>query len=401
MEPANMLSGHSPPINTRAPTWAVGLLGGVLLWSLATDLHELWETSYDGSVMWWLLATRTVLDHVALALAGIYPYAAAAVIWCAVPLALATGQVGMTALSLPGVTVAVLALCRPKFVAAHSAVAIGWVIAHAVMGPADASWIILIILIPAIVIGLLVRFFLIRTAGERERLRVATETMSQVRDQERAALSRELHDAVASGLALISMETTSVEESTNPDELRGALTTVQRVSRDTSAELRLLVRTLREPASQATPSTSPLADDLADGSLAAVTHHLVGALTDRSYQTTTNLIGLDDIATADLLPTVLHTYLRIVQEAVTNIIKHAPPQANCQVWARAAGPTLRFTITNDLPAPGSSTPHTPTGVGLSGIQERAVLTSGFVFYGPQNGQWIVDAALPLRPTDVV
>lgn len=395
MDSPALISGRSLPIPTRAPAWAVGVLAGVLLWSLISDLHGFWVTRYDGSRLWWLLAGKTVLDHAALALAGRFPYPAAVLVWCALPVTVATGYVGMTTLSLPGVTVAVLAVCRVRFAAIHAVIAAGWVVAHGIAGPAGSSWTVLLFLIPAVAIGLLIRYFLVRAAGERERLRVATQSLTRVRDQERAELSRELHDAVASGLALISMETTSVEDSTDPDELRSALATVRQVSRDTSAELRLLVRTLREPAS---PDTLAV-DGFAGSDLAAVTHHLTGPLTDRGYPVSVTLTGLAAVATDDLLPAALHTYRRIVQESVTNIIKHTPPGTSCRFAAEATGTTLHLRIGNDLPA-GHATPPPGSGIGLRGVQERAALTSGSVSYGPRGDEWVVEARLPLRPHDL-
>ena len=390
-------------IEARAPAWAVGLLGGVLLWSLVTDLQVHWTVRFDGSVLWWLLTLKTVLDHGALAFAGVRPYAAAIIIWCALPITIATDQLGMTVLSLPGVTVAVLALCRRGFAVAHGAIALSWAVAHAIVAvEALVAWTIGIFLLPAAVVGLVIRYFLIRAAGERERIRITTEAMTRVREQERLELSRELHDAVASGLALISMETTSVEESDDLDELRGALTTVQQVSRATSAELRMLVRTLREPAGEAEALASPLVDEHADASLASVTDQAIRLLSDRGYPVTTDIKGLHQIPATGLLQPVWHTYLRIVQESVTNVIKHAPPHAACRVSAHATRSMLRFSIANELPPAGSSSvsPHDSGSMGLKGIQERAALTSGVVSYGRQGNEWIVEAALPLRPSDL-
>lgn len=388
-------------IEARAPTWAVGLLGGVLLWSLVTDLQIHWMARFDGSVLWWLLALKTVLDHGALALAGVRPYAAAMVIWCALPITAATGQLGMTVLSVPGVTAAVLALCHRGFAVTHGMIALGWAAVHA-LAAADAlvGWTIGIFLLPATVVGLVIRFFLFRAAGERERVRIATESMARVRDQERVALSRELHDAISSGLALISIETASVDESDDLDELHSALATVQQVTRATSAELRMLVRTLREPVNEAAAPSSPLVGCASGDSLASVTDQITQVLPNRGYPVTTDTEGLSDIATEGLLQPVLHTYVRIVQESVTNIIKHAPPQAACRIWARATSTTLRFTIANELPpyAPNSATSPDSGRMGLKGIQERATLTSGVVSYGNHGNEWVVEATLPLRPS---
>ena len=394
MAPTPRRTGRAPEITARAPAWAVALLGGVLLWSLGTDLRSVFETSGGWSWGLLLLVVKVILDHGSLVLVGVRPYAAAIAIWIVLPITVISGHIGTTVLSVPGVTAGVLALCRPRSAALHLAICGAWVVVHAASGTDPMTgWTLVLFLVPAITGGLVTRWFLTRIAGERERSRRATALATRVREQERLELSRELHDVVASGLALISLETSSVEDSEDPAELRQALATVQQTSRAAAAELRLLVRTLREPPGES--SGSPLAEFRRAGTLAEVTREVVQALIEHGFEVELDLRAFDGIRAEELQPSVLHSYLRILQEATTNVIKHAPPGAACSVAGAIREGQLSIRIANRLDEP---TPAGSDGVGLKGIEERAALTAGTVSYGEEQGRWLVAASLPLRPS---
>lgn len=379
------------------PTWAVGLLSGVLLWSLVSDLISTLGASTAWSAPLAVVALTMIMGHVAIAIAGLWPHAAAVLIWCVLPITIASGYIGITGIAVAVSTVAVVALCRRRWMAAHLVIVFAAVLGQSLRnGDTLTLWVNLLFLLPAAAVGGVVRYFLLRAAGERERVRLATETAEQVREQERLALSRELHDAVSSGLALISMETASVEDSDDAEELRGALEMVQQVARETSAELRLLVRTLRDPA--AVTMAVPTSKELDGQTLASVTARLTTTLEERGFKVTMDLEGLGDTPSSRLGPTVLHTYLRIAQESVTNVIKHSPQGAACLVKAAVEGDTLNFALVSDLPPNGVPAVRVGAdsgGIGLQSIRERVTMTAGSVSYGQRGGQWVVEASLPM------
>ena len=101
-----------------------------------------------------------------------------------------------------------------------------------------------------------------------------------------------------------------------------------------------------------------------------------------------------DLATADHLPAALGlSAYRIVQEALTNVLKHAGPVATT-VRVHADPDVVRLDVTSVLP---TSLPdqRSADGRGLLGMRERAALHGGHVECGPEGGSWGVHAVLPV------
>ena len=90
---------------------------------------------------------------------------------------------------------------------------------------------------------------------------------------------------------------------------------------------------------------------------------------------------------------------RIVQEALTNVIKHADG-APSRVVLRWSDTALELDILDDGPAGGGDEPDAPAGRGLTGMRERAAMYGGTLdaHPGPDRG-YEVRAHLPLEPTD--
>ena len=91
------------------------------------------------------------------------------------------------------------------------------------------------------------------------------------------------------------------------------------------------------------------------------------------------------------------TAARILQEAVTNIIKYAPRGADCRIEVTAADHELHLRVTNPLPRTGTKTRggELSSGLGLRGITERVSLLGGHAESGPEGGQWVLDVCLPV------
>lgn len=384
-------------IQARAPIWVVALLAGVLAFSLSSDLRGLWQESAGFS---WLVALRSlqlVADHLSLVLVGRYPRAAAVTIWVALPIAVGTDHVGLTMLSVALVTAGVLALCTRAWVIAHAGVTAAWIVAQFVVGGELTGWTLVFTVVPGAAVGLILRYFLTKVARDRERARVSAETLARVHGEERRELSRELHDAVASELAVISMEAASVKASSDVLQLSESLSVIEDASRAASAELRLLVENLRDTSESLRPEAPPFTDP--DPALAQTIESAAKALADRGFEVDTEIAGLGDLHSPALSPSTRHSYRRIIQEATTNIIKHAPPGAQCSLVAAAEAGMLRIRVANEL---GDGQPCSPAAtvgaVGLAGINERAALTGGRASFGRQGSEWVVDAILPLGLT---
>lgn len=86
------------------------------------------------------------------------------------------------------------------------------------------------------------------------------------------------------------------------------------------------------------------------------------------------------------------TLVRVVQEALTNVMKHAPRGARVSVSVRRADGAWEARVASPLPT-HATRGH---GYGLTGMAERAELAGGSITAGPQGDQWIVALSVPTR-----
>jgi signal transduction histidine kinase len=215
---------------------------------------------------------------------------------------------------------------------------------------------------------------------QRSRLAAATE---------RTRVAREMHDIVGHSLSVIITlaDGGSYATDLSPERGKEALDRIGDTGRQALAELRRALGVLRDQGD--TPDLSPQPgirdiDQLCDGIRAAgptVSYHSAGD-TDR----------LD-------LGVQLTAY-RVVQEALTNTLKHAGTLTHVDLALRSDGTTLRILVRDSGP-PGTGRPRRSTmeeGHGLVGMRERAALYNGTVAAGPApDGGWSVEVTLDLAP----
>ncbi|MER7412551.1 sensor histidine kinase [Streptomyces cacaoi] len=246
-----------------------------------------------------------------------------------------------------------------------------------------------------------------REAAAAERLRaeqtalLAEMDRKQAINAERARMARELHDVVANHLSAIAIHSTAALSLPGPappgDPTRDALGVIRENSVQGLAEMRRLIGLLRDSERRDEPATAPSLDGL-DALLeraraAGGGHHF--ALEDRR-------------APAEPLPAPVQlAAYRVVQEAVTNALKHAAAGTVTVLLDRCRERrVLEVRITSPLPRPAPGTgdaaaPRAPgAGAGLIGMRERVELLGGELAAGPADGPdgarcWAVHAVLPL------
>ncbi|MEU9054967.1 histidine kinase [Streptomyces sp. NPDC048384] len=255
------------------------------------------------------------------------------------------------------------------------ALLIGVVVGVVAYGPAATGWI--------------VRNH--RDAAEAARLRaeqtalLAEMDRAQAVTSERSRMARELHDMVANHLSAIAIHSTAALSLDDPKTSRDALTVIRENSVEGLAEMRRLIGILRDSSGDTEPVAAPTLDGL--DALAE------GARTN----------GLDVHLAADPgtvpTPVELAAY-RIVQESLTNALKHAGPGRVTVSLARRDG-SLTVTVTS--PYGDRDGPRAPgSGAGLVGMRERVALLDGTFEAGPEDSPdgkvWAVRAALPVTDT---
>ncbi|MGW4063121.1 sensor histidine kinase [Amycolatopsis sp. NPDC004747] len=214
----------------------------------------------------------------------------------------------------------------------------------------------------------------IRQAREHERELDAQAILAAERNQ----LAREMHDVVSHQVSLIAVQAGAMGVSTRDPDLKAAAENVRRLSVDTLDELRHMVNLLRASGSPATglapqPTLSDL-DRLIDGS--GIECRLAG----------TAPSGIDTA--------VQRTIYRTVQEALTNVRKHAPGSTATIEFAQE-DTDLTVTVANTAPT-RPTLPLPSARHGLVGLQERAALLGGTVRAGPRpDGGYRLQLRLPL------
>ncbi|AZQ36183.1 sensor histidine kinase [Streptomyces cyaneochromogenes] len=220
-----------------------------------------------------------------------------------------------------------------------------------------------------------------RTREEEARLRVT---------EERMRIARELHDVVAHHLALANAQagTAAHLALSSPEQTRKILTDL---TGTTSSALRELKATLGLLRQNGDPDSAPLEPSPGLTRLP----ELVSACASAGVTVTVTTEG----EPRPLSPGVDLTAFRIVQEALTNVTKHATAEA-AHVRLAYSGTRLMITVTNDGPraAPGGTGAGHPQGFGVMGMRERAHSIGGELNAGPRpEGGFEVATTLPLQP----
>lgn len=228
-----------------------------------------------------------------------------------------------------------------------------------------------------------------RTREEEARRRVA---------EERLRIARDLHDVVAHHIALVNVQAGVAAHvmDKRPDQAKEALAHVREASRSALSELRATVGLLRQSGDPEAP-TEPAPglarlDELAD------TFRNAGLPVE---------VARSDHGTALPAAADLAAY-RVIQEALTNVQKHAGPAAKAEVSVVRVGPMVEVTVLDNGPAqttgPGrddgpaqDAVPREGGGHGLLGMRERVTAIGGSCTAGPRyGGGFRVHAILPVK-----
>ena len=225
------------------------------------------------------------------------------------------------------------------------------------------------------------RHALLAAARERE-ARDARRREEQMRARaaaERLRIARELHDTLGHFLVAINVRASAAIELLDSDGSAEALKDVKHASASALSDLRATLAVLRDQDDPAPTAPTP---DLTD--LSGLLRHARSAGLDAEVDI--------DVGQAPVPSAVSGAAYRIVQEALTNVLRHANA-TSATVRVRVVAGALDVEITDD----GSgATPADGSGFGLRGMAERAAALGGRLDAGPGHaGGWSVHAVLPL------
>jgi signal transduction histidine kinase len=215
-------------------------------------------------------------------------------------------------------------------------------------------------------------------------LELAREELArQAVTEERLRIARELHDVVAHSMSVIAVQSGVGAHviDTRPEEARKALTTIEGVSREALDELRRLLGVLRADGEAQGVSPVPGLGDL---------DALLARFAEAGLAVKLRVQGVRPAVP----PGVDVSAYRIVQEALTNVLKHAGP-AGAEVTVAYGERSVSVEVTDD--GRGAPAGQTWSGHGIGGMRERAALFGGELEVGPRpGGGFRVAARLPFE-----
>ncbi len=216
--------------------------------------------------------------------------------------------------------------------------------------------------------------------AERERHLLAHQHVQE----ERTRIARELHDVVAHSVSLMVIQTAAARRQllTSPDGVDASLAAVEETGRTAMQEMRRILGVLRDTSGAVTLVPQP--------GLAAI-EGLTAVATDLP-------VSVRSQGDLQHLPAGVEvSAFRIVQEALTNVRRHAGPVQHVDVSMVSDGSSLTVEVTDDgRGAAATVVDEGGSGFGLVGMRERVAAFDGQLYAGPRpGGGWRVRAVFPV------
>jgi signal transduction histidine kinase len=223
-----------------------------------------------------------------------------------------------------------------------------------------------------------------RRVSEQRLVHTAEQTTLRRVGEERLRIAREIHDVVAHAMTAINVQAGVAAHllERDPGQAYDALRHIKHTSGAALTDLRSTLEVLRDPSSAA-----PLGPPAGLGDIAELTGGL------RAAGVT---VTLDVDSAVDVPAPVQSVAYRIVQEALTNVARHAQATA-ATVSVRHVAGAITVEVSDDGAAPAQAITGETLGNGVRGMRERAAALGGSLEAGPNDGNgWRVRAWLPVN-----
>ncbi|WP_228713579.1 sensor histidine kinase [Prauserella endophytica] len=203
-----------------------------------------------------------------------------------------------------------------------------------------------------------------------------TERRERLAEQERLRIAREVHDVVAHSLAMINVQAGVAAHVADrkPEQAKEALRNIKEASASALTDLRATLAVLRTGENRAPAPSLRQLDELLD-------HARTAGLVVRLRGHAGELPAPVDAAA-----------YRILQESLTNVVRHANQARLVEVRLSRANGSLRLSVRDD----GSGAASPKVGNGLRGMRERAEALGGTADAGPVDGGFEVRAVIPIE-----
>lgn len=202
----------------------------------------------------------------------------------------------------------------------------------------------------------------------------------------RNRLARELHDSVGHALSAVMLQASAARRvlGSDPEFVREALAAIEDTTRRTVGELDAVLGVLRDGDGPGTAPAPTLGADLDD-------------LLRRTRASGVEVSAELGTAPEELPPVLSREAFRIVQEGLSNALRHGGEGGTVRLSVRVRDGRLEIALDNPL-GPAVPALRPGGGRGLPGIEERARLLGGSMRAGPAQGRWQLRVLLPMRET---
>lgn len=271
-----------------------------------------------------------------------------------------------------------------------------WMLQFAIRAQDDV--ISLVVQIPAVVLAFVTAraMYVLREKNQQSLHQMAElrdRTESAIRD-ERKNIARDLHDIVAHDITIVAMQSKAAKFANDESTSREAIDVISKLSSETLHDLRLMLNVLRTDGTMSDIGAS------SDGKPSATTIQAIQGiavfsqrLRDAGFDVETDV----DEQEITELPRSAHTALyRVMQEATTNIIKHAEPGSQCSISLKRRGDTAVLRMVNQVMTSKKIATNDALwgGSGLIGMEDRMRAFGGQFEAGKHAHQWILVAEIP-------
>ncbi|MEJ2862552.1 sensor histidine kinase [Actinomycetospora flava] len=205
---------------------------------------------------------------------------------------------------------------------------------------------------------------------------------------ERSAIARELHDVVSRAVTIMVLHASGARENVHADPSRAvaALNCVESVGTEAMTELRRMLSVLRHVGDD--QDAIGASEQIADIDALVSPFRLAGLIISTEQRGRPR----------SLTPEVALAAVRILQEGLTNALRHAGPGAAVAVTTAWNEESLAVAIVDDGGSGAAVSERLSAGVGLAGVRERVMLTGGTVDAGARpDGGFVLHAHLPAHP----
>lgn len=274
-----------------------------------------------------------------------------------------------------------------------------WVISASVSMTIDGAPVIITVLAASapILAGACVSLVLRLRRAQHDKLHRARQEREladeKIRRAEREKLAEELHDTVTHHVTLLVMQANVIAATAPDTDLRGIAATMGDTGRSALEELREFVGVLRQ--TPATPDGSGEQRDTPSKQVEIPTE-AIRELVEKSRHVAPSIELATDAHSTTVTEVVARTLVRLTQEGLTNLHKHAPG-TRAFVTLVVGHDSVRFEMRNEV-ATGSSLATTGSGNGLSALARRVELLGGrFHADCDETGEFVLSAQFPQQP----